>query len=103
VCARQSRRQRFAVQTRVPASDHAHDWINSVTMPKRFYFHLVRGHERIVDPTGLDLREELLSSPAIFDAVKKVWPGTADSTEWHGWSIEVTDPDGRVVRTITLM
>ena len=74
-----------------------------VAMPTRFHFHLVRGHERIVDPTGIELREDVLHSPAVFDAVKKVWPGTADSAEWLGWSIEVTDPDGRIVRTITLM
>jgi hypothetical protein len=74
-----------------------------VAMPTRFHFHLVRGHERIADPTGVELREDVLHSPAIFDAVKKIWPGTADSPEWVGWSIEVTDPGGRVVRTITLL
>jgi hypothetical protein len=74
-----------------------------VVMPTRFHFHLVRGHERIADPTGIELRDELLTSPAIFDAVRKVWPGTTDSAEWQGWSIEVTDPEGRIVRTITLL
>lgn len=73
-----------------------------LAMPTRYYFHLVRGHERIADPTGVELRSEVLTSPAIFDVVKKTWPGTADSSEWHGWSIEVTDPAGQVVRTITL-
>jgi hypothetical protein len=74
-----------------------------VAMPTRFHFHLVRGHERIADPTGLELRDDVLHSPAVFDAVKKIWPGTADTTEWLGWSIEVTAPDGEVVRTITLL
>jgi hypothetical protein len=78
-------------------------WIVSATMPTRFHFHLVRGHERIADPIGIELREEVLRSPAIFDVVRKIWPGTADSAEWQGWSIEVTDPEGRVVRTITLL
>jgi hypothetical protein len=78
-------------------------WIDRVTMPTRFHFHLVRGHERIADPVGVDLREEVLHSPAIFDVVKKIWPGTADSAAWQGWSIEVTDSEGRVVRTITLL
>jgi hypothetical protein len=74
-----------------------------LAMPTRYYFHLVRGHERIADPTGIELRDEVLRSPAIFDVVKKTWPGTAESAEWRGWSIEVTDPAGRVVRTITLL
>jgi len=74
-----------------------------VAMPTRFHFHLVRGHERIADPTGIELRDEVLTSPAVFDVVKKIWPGTAESTEWLGWSIEVTDPEGRVVRTIMLL
>jgi hypothetical protein len=78
-------------------------WIDPATMPTRFHFHLVRGHERIADPVGIDLQEEVLRSPAIFDVVKQIWPGTADSAEWQGWSIEVTDPEGRVVRTITLL
>jgi len=72
-------------------------------MPTRYHFHLVRGHERIADPSGHELREDVLSSPAIFDAVKKIWPGTVNSDDWQGWSIEVTAPDGRVVRTITLL
>ena len=82
---------------------HAGSLTDPVVMPTRFHFHLVRGHERIADPTGIELRDEILKSPAIFDAVKKVWPGTFESSGWVGWSIEVTDPEGRVVRTITLL
>jgi hypothetical protein len=76
---------------------------DTLAMPTRFHFHLVREHERIVDPTGVELRDDVVHSPAIFDAVKKIWPGIAESTEWLGWSIEVTDSDGRIVRTITLL
>jgi hypothetical protein len=78
-------------------------WIDSIAMATRFYFHLVRGQERIPDPTGMELPNEVLMSPAVFDVVKRIWPGISDSGAWQGWSIEVTDPDGRVVRTITLL
>jgi hypothetical protein len=84
------------------ASMRAGPSIDPVAMPTRFHFHLVRGAQRIADPTGIELRDEVLCSPAVFDVVKKIWPGTVDTDEWLGWSIEVTDPEGRVVRTITL-
>jgi hypothetical protein len=72
-------------------------------MPTRFFFHLVRGPERIVDRVGMKLARAEVMSPAIVEKVKERWPGTADLDGWENWSVEIVDPAGHVVRTIALL
>ena len=72
-------------------------------MPARFYFHLVRGQERIVDRAGLELRREVVMSAAVMEKVKERWPGTADIDDWEGWSVEIVDAAGRIVRSLALL
>ena len=69
----------------------------------RFFFNLVRGPVRIIDRTGTDLKSEVLMLPAVFDLVRDRWPGIVEDTEWQGWTVEITDADGRIVRTISLL
>jgi hypothetical protein len=73
-----------------------------VTMVSRFYFHIVRGDQRIADRTGIELPEETVMSRAVLKAVKERWPGTSDVDAWRDWSIEIVDAEGRIVRTIAL-
>lgn len=72
-------------------------------MPTRFYFHLVRGKDRIIDRTGMELRREVVISPAVIAKVKERWPGAADLEDWEGWSVEIVDAAGDIVRTIALL
>jgi hypothetical protein len=70
-------------------------------MVRRFYFHIAKGSARITDRIGAELREETLMSSSMLKVVRNRWPGT-DIGPWKGWSVEITDEDGRVVRTIAL-
>jgi hypothetical protein len=76
--------------------------IDTVTMVRRFYFHIVKGNVRVTDRVGCELREETMMSREILKAIKERWPGTSDSGTWRGWSIEIVDQDGELVRTIAL-
>jgi hypothetical protein len=80
----------------------ANEQIRRAPVPTRYYFHLARGQQRLFDRFGAVLSEEAVMSPAALDVAKEIWPGVSDSREWAGWSIEIVDPDGRVVRVIAL-
>ena len=69
----------------------------------RFYFHLVRGPARITDRTGMEVDGALLMLPVVFDLVTERWPGVADSSDWQGWTVEISDQYGQVVRTVSLL
>ena len=68
----------------------------------RYFFHLVKGPQRIDDWLGVELREETVTSSAVLDAVREVWPGTADKRAWAGWSVQIVDATGHVVRLLPL-
>jgi hypothetical protein len=70
-------------------------------MLQRYYFHLVRGSRRIEDRTGIDLRDDAVMSVDVEMIMQGVWPGTTEGG-WDGWSVEVVDQTGRIVRTIAL-
>ena len=36
------------------------------------------------------------------DVVREMWPGTADRDAWAGWSVEIVDAHGHVVRVLAL-
>jgi hypothetical protein len=81
---------------RADPTDHA------LTMPSRFYFHLVKQDQRITDRTGIELEEGTVMSRAMLKVVRTRWPGTSDVDAWKGWSVEIADEQGRIVRTIAL-
>jgi hypothetical protein len=70
-------------------------------MATRIYFHLVRAHERIVDRTGLELPDDVVTSDRILEFITERWPGIAAASEWEGWSVQIV-ADDRIVRTISL-
>jgi hypothetical protein len=77
--------------------------IDTSAMVSRFYyFHLVNGHVRVRDRIGLELREESVMSRAVEKIINARWPGTNDAGPWRGWSVEIVDTDGRIVRTVAL-
>jgi hypothetical protein len=72
-------------------------------MPIRFYFHLVKGHVRLPDRAGKVMPREAVLSPAVHQAIREIWPGTANLAEWEGWSVEIADGNGHVARVIALL
>ena len=68
----------------------------------RFFFHLVKGQDRIADRMGVELRDEAVMSSAVLQVIHEVWPGTAERGTWAGWSVEIVDGRGRVVRVLPL-
>jgi len=72
-------------------------------MATRFYFHLVKGQQRIPDRIGALVSPEVVTSSAVLDVAKDIWPGLGDSVAWAGWSIEICDATGNVVRVIALV
>jgi hypothetical protein len=70
-------------------------------MGARFYYFWLTdstGQDRI----GLELREESVMSRAVEKIIKERWPGTNDAGPWRGWSIEMVDTEGGIVRTVAL-
>jgi|SRR5262245_58049622 len=72
------------------------------TPPVRYFFHLVKGPTRIPDRTGVELHEDVIATSAVLDVVREIWPGTVDRNAWAGWSVQIVDPQGRVVRLLAL-
>jgi len=68
----------------------------------RYFLHLVKGPQRIDDWLGVQLREDVVSSPAVLDAVREIWPGTGDQRAWAGWSVQIVDSQGRIIRLLPL-
>jgi hypothetical protein len=87
---------------RMQASLHHRQRATSAIM-NRFYFHLVRGPARIIDRTGMEVDGAVLMLPIVFDLVKERWPGIADSNDWQGWTVEITDQNGHIIRTVSLL
>jgi hypothetical protein len=72
-------------------------------MSSRFYFHLVKGQQRIPDRFGVELSYEAVISSRALEVARDIWPGTMDDqVAWQGWSIEIVDSAGQVVRVIAL-
>jgi len=69
----------------------------------RFYFHLMKGRQRLLDRIGVELSEQEVMSPSALDLAKDIWPGLEQSDDWSGWSIVIVDADDRVVRVIALV
>jgi Domain of unknown function (DUF6894) len=87
------------------SASNAHQPSNDgdVAMPTRFYFHLVKGKQRVTDHVGVVLSRQLVASPHVIDKVRERWPGTDDAEYWETWSVEIADAAGDVVRTIALI
>jgi hypothetical protein len=77
--------------------------IDTLAIVSRFYyFHLVNGDVRVKDRIGVEVDEESVMSRAVVKIVKERWPGTSDAATWQGWSVEIVDTQGRIIRTVAL-
>ncbi len=55
-------------------------------MPARFYFHLVRRHQRITDRVGMTMPREVVNSPEVLKKVRERWPGTGKLGRSRLWT-----------------
>jgi hypothetical protein len=72
-------------------------------MPSRYFFHLVKGHQRIRDRVGAVVSAEVVMSQSVLDVARGIWPALGNPAAWSGWSIEICDATGDVVRVIALV
>jgi hypothetical protein len=70
--------------------------------PARYFFHLVKGPTRIDDRVGVELHQDALTSPYVMTVVREIWPGTVDQGAFAGWSVQIVDRHGNVVRLLRL-
>lgn len=69
----------------------------------RCFFHLVNGHETILDDEGVEVSNletaQLFALQAIEDVRNEAIQVDAS---WQGWRLDVVDPSGKVLLTIPL-
>ncbi|WP_046866349.1 DUF6894 family protein [Microvirga massiliensis] len=70
---------------------------------KRYYFHLVDGHEIIPDKTGLDVTDLEQVRAEVIEAIREFrQEQSAAAAEWKDWRIEVTDAWGGIAMSLGL-
>ena len=67
----------------------------------RYFFHLVKGHERIMDEVGIEIEDEQFDQISLSEIVGEI--ASEDSVLFKGhktaW-FEIVDPSGRVVQIV---
>lgn len=69
----------------------------------RCYFHLVNSHEEILDDEGIevsDLEDAKAQALLAIEDIRK--EAIQVGASWHGWRLEITDPSGRVLASLSL-
>jgi hypothetical protein len=69
----------------------------------RFFFHLIKGQQRIPDRVGAVVAPDIVMSASVLNVAQDVWPGLGNPAAWAGWSIEICDANGNVVRVISVV
>lgn len=68
----------------------------------RYYFHLRKGLEQIIDHEGIELEEYELMKIDIDEIIDEIRSEESHSPETEGWSVEVVDENGRTIASIPL-
>lgn len=68
----------------------------------RYFFHLRKGSEAILDHVGIEMEEPELNSVDISKIVDDVRSEEWDVVDAKGWSVEIVDENGRGVAAIPL-
>jgi hypothetical protein len=69
----------------------------------RCYFHLVNGHEAILDDTGVDVPNLEAAKAQAVKAVRELRQENGGSAEeWSGWSLNIVSHDGTLLYSIDL-
>ncbi|WP_114948330.1 DUF6894 family protein [Microvirga calopogonii] len=69
----------------------------------RCFFHLVKGTVVLTDDVGVDAADTETAIAEILRALVDLRKSDADAeVHWEGWSLEIVDPTGYVLSTISL-
>ena len=69
----------------------------------RCYFHLLNGHDTILDDTGLEVSNLEAMRCYAFQAICELREETSQgSAEWQGWRLDVVDSAGHVLLSVPL-
>jgi hypothetical protein len=68
----------------------------------RYFFHLKRGPEEILDCEGIDLEECALKDIDVDKIVDEIRSERSEFIDTKGWSIEVVDENGRSIAIVRL-
>jgi len=69
----------------------------------RCYFHLLNGHDTILDDTGLEVSNLEAMQCYAFQAISELREEASQiSAEWQGWRLDVVDPAGHVLLSVPL-
>ncbi len=68
----------------------------------RCYFHLVNGHEMLLDDTGVEVSGLEVAEAEALKAIQDLREEEGEAEDWQGWQLHVTDWAGHVLLAIPL-
>jgi hypothetical protein len=78
-------------------------WTEVPTTLMRCYFHLVNSHEEILDDEGIEVSDLEDAKAQALLAIEDIREEAVEvGASWHGWRLEIVDPSGRVLASLSL-
>jgi hypothetical protein len=68
----------------------------------RYHFHLTDLTERILDDAGIEVDGPEQAYSEAIAAIQEMRAEAGESIAWDGWKLEITDPAGAVIFSISL-
>ncbi len=69
----------------------------------RFFFHLVNGHEAILDDVGIEVSDLRTAKAEAAKAVQELrHEDRGIASEWTGWRLDIVCPDGNLLYSLKL-
>jgi hypothetical protein len=69
----------------------------------RCYFHLVNGHESVVDDIGIDVSDLTEAEQMALQAIDDIRNEALElGASWQGWRLHIVDRAGRILLSIPL-
>jgi hypothetical protein len=78
-------------------------WSENPGTLMRCYFHLVNSHEEILDDEGIEVSNLEDAKAQALVAIEDIREEAIQvGASWQGWRLEITDPFGRVLASLSL-
>jgi uncharacterized protein DUF6894 len=69
----------------------------------RCFFHLVNGHEAILDEAGIEVSDLEMAKVQAMKAIRELRQESGGTTnEWGGWRLDIVCPEGSLLYSIGL-
>lgn len=69
----------------------------------RCFFHLVNGQEKILDDTGVEVKDLDSAKAEALKAITELRQELGGSPEdWQGWHLVIVDPEGSILHSFAL-